>query len=75
MSIEKAQAALEAAQAQLAEAAAAQAEADEKQRWDNWVKIHEEAGYTVEGDSFANCRVVELPEGPTHDVEVDGSGA
>jgi hypothetical protein len=33
--------------------------------WETWKKIQEDAGHTVEGDSFATARVVELPEGPT----------
>jgi hypothetical protein len=47
--------------------AQAQVEKDEAQRFADWVKIQEEAGYTVEGDSFATARVVELPDGPTHE--------
>ena len=31
-----------------------------------WVKIQEDAGYTVTGDSFANASVVELPEGTSY---------
>jgi len=48
-------------------ASAKQDALDEKQRFKEWTQIQEEAGYTVEGDTMANARVVELPEGPTHD--------
>lgn len=34
-----------------------------------WVKLHEDQGYTVEGDSFTNATVVGIPEGPTYDEE------
>lgn len=50
------------------ELAAEASRLEEQHRWESWKKIQEDAGYTVEGDSFANAKVVELPEGPTHDL-------
>jgi hypothetical protein len=51
-------------------AAAKEAEAAEKQRFDDWKKLQEDAGHTVDGDSFQNATVSTLPEGPTIDLEV-----
>jgi len=39
----------------------------EKQQFAEWVKIQESLGFTVEGDSFANAQVIEIPKGPTYD--------
>jgi hypothetical protein len=50
------------------ELAATATELEEQLRWEEWKKVQEDAGYSVEGDDFATARVVELPEGPTHDV-------
>lgn len=52
-----------------AEAAAAKAE---QARFDEWVDVQEEAGFSVEGDTFATARVVELPDGPTIDANPGG---
>lgn len=38
----------------------------EAERFAVWVDIQEDAGYTVEGDSFRNAVVAELPDGPTY---------
>ena len=38
---------------------------EEKVRFEDWVKIQEEAGYTVVGDSLATAMVAELEAGPT----------
>jgi hypothetical protein len=40
---------------------------EEQVRFEDWKQIQEEAGYTVEGDSFANATVSEITEGPTYD--------
>jgi hypothetical protein len=51
-------------------AAVKEAEAAEQKRFDDWKKLQEEQGHTVDGDSFQNATVSTLPEGPTIDVEV-----
>lgn len=48
------------------ERAAKQAEKDEAARFADWKAVQEAEGYTVEGDTMATARVVELPDGPTH---------
>jgi hypothetical protein len=48
------------------------AERAERQRFADWVELQEKAGYTVHGDSFSTARVVELDDGPTHDVRAGG---
>ena len=42
----------------------------EQQRFDDWKKVQEDAGHTVTGTTFQDAQVAELPEGPTHDLEV-----
>jgi hypothetical protein len=38
-----------------------------KVQFEEWVKIQEDAGFTVVGDSFETALVSELPDGPTFD--------
>jgi uncharacterized protein YqfA (UPF0365 family) len=38
-----------------------------KVQFEDWVKLQEEAGYTVVGDSFETALVSELPEGSSYD--------
>lgn len=40
---------------------------EEQVRFLDWRKLQEDDGYTVEGESFADARVVELEAGPTYD--------
>lgn len=47
--------------------AATACELEEQVRFQDWVKIQEDAGYTVTGDTFATATVTEIPEGPTYD--------
>ena len=54
------------------ELAAKACELEEQVQFADWVKIQEDAGFTVEGDSFATAQVAELPEGPTETIEVTG---
>jgi hypothetical protein len=53
-------------------AAAKEAEKLEQQRWEEWKKLQEDAGFTVQGTGLHDAVVVELPEGPTFNVAVDG---
>jgi hypothetical protein len=50
------------AQRKLAEKAV---ELENKVAFEDWVKIQEDAGYTVVGDSFETALVSEIEEGPT----------
>lgn len=38
-----------------------------KVQFEDWVKIQEDAGYTVVGDSFETALVAEIEDGPTFD--------
>ena len=51
------------------ELAAKACDLEEQLRFAEWVKVHEKAGYTVEGDSFISAIVTGLPEGPTYNEE------
>jgi bacillopeptidase F (M6 metalloprotease family) len=53
-------------------AAEKQAAENGQQQFEEWKKIQEDAGYTVEGDSFTNATVSEIEEGPTYN---DNPGA
>jgi hypothetical protein len=38
----------------------------EQAAFQDWVKIQEDAGYSVSGDSFANASVTEIEAGPSY---------
>ena len=52
------------------ELAAAECELAEQERWEVWKALQEASGFTVAGSGFHDARVLELPDGPTHDVKV-----
>jgi hypothetical protein len=43
-----------------------------KKDFAEWKRLQEEAGYTVEGDSFANAKITDIEDGPTYN---DNPGA
>jgi hypothetical protein len=47
------------------ELAAAAIKLEQQVEFEDWVKIQEDAGYTVVGDSFETAMVAEAAEGPT----------
>lgn len=45
---------------------------EEQLRFADWKQLQEDAGFTVEGDTFDTATVAELPDGPTYDVTAAG---